>query len=71
MRSSWCSAPRSTPSARGGYGPVTCSLPFIEDVALTPADRASYRCYADTERYQPSEQVHPTFDRQSLPQDKP
>jgi membrane protein len=35
---------------------------FIEDVTLTPADRASYRSYANTERYQPSQQVHPTFD---------
>src|SRR6185312_4637831 len=36
---------------------------FIQDVALTPADRASYRSYANTERYQSSQQVQPTFRR--------
>jgi membrane protein len=45
--------------------PRNLLTPFVEDVTLTPADRASYRSYADTERYKPSEQVHPTFDHQT------
>jgi hypothetical protein len=32
--------------------------PIVTDMALTHADRASYRSYADTERYQPSKHMH-------------
>ncbi len=42
--------------------PRNLLTPFIDDVALTPADRAAYRSYADTERYTSSAQVHTTFD---------
>lgn len=45
--------------------PRNLLTPFVEDVTLTPADRASYRSYADAERYKPSEQVHSTFDHQT------
>jgi membrane protein len=51
--------------------PRNLFTPFIEDVTLTPADRASYRSYANTERYQPSQEMHPTFDDQSTPPYKP
>jgi membrane protein len=51
--------------------PRNLLTPFIQDVALTPADRASYRSYANTERYQPSQQVQPTFDHQPTPHDEP
>lgn len=36
--------------------------PFINDVALTAADRASYRSYVDAERSKPSQQVQSTFE---------
>jgi hypothetical protein len=59
----------------GGTGiplwPHNLLTPLVEDVALTPADRASYRSYADTERYKSFEQMHTTFDHQSSPHDKP
>ena len=45
--------------------PRNLLTPFLQDVTLTPADRASYRSYADTERYKLSERVHPTFDHQT------
>ncbi len=45
--------------------------PFSNDVALTPADHASYRSYADAERYKPFEQVQTTFDDQPSANDKP
>ena len=36
--------------------------PFVNDVALTPADRASYRSYTDAERFKPSQHVRTTLD---------
>ncbi|MGH3755027.1 MAG: YihY/virulence factor BrkB family protein [Pseudonocardiaceae bacterium] len=42
--------------------PRNLLTPFTDDVALTPADRAAYRSYANTERYTPAAQVHTTFD---------
>jgi YihY family inner membrane protein len=42
--------------------PRNLLTPFLDDVALTPADRASYRSYADTERYKPFARVRTTFD---------
>jgi YihY family inner membrane protein len=39
--------------------------PFVDDHALTPADQASYRSYADAERFKSFEQVRTTFDRKS------
>lgn len=49
--------------------PRSLLTPFINDVALTAADRASYRSYVDAERFKPFEQVHTTFDHQSAPDD--
>ncbi|MDQ4010416.1 MAG: YihY/virulence factor BrkB family protein [Actinomycetota bacterium] len=49
--------------------PRNLLTPFIDDVALTPADQASYRLYADTERYKPFARVRTTFDRQPSPPD--
>jgi uncharacterized BrkB/YihY/UPF0761 family membrane protein len=40
--------------------PRNLLTPFLNDAVLTPADRASYRSYADTERHQPADQLHPT-----------
>ncbi|MCU1609408.1 MAG: putative ribonuclease, partial [Pseudonocardiales bacterium] len=51
--------------------PRNLLTPFLDDTVLTPADQASYRSYADTERYQPSEQLHTTYNDQSPPHDKP
>jgi membrane protein len=45
--------------------------PFTDDVTLTRADQASYRSYANTERYKPFEQVQTTFDDQPNASDKP
>lgn len=45
--------------------------PFTDDVTLTHADQASYRSYANTERYKTFEQVQTTFDDQSSTSDKP
>jgi membrane protein len=50
--------------------PRNLLTPFVNDVALTAADRASYRSYVDTERFKPFEQVHTTFDHQSPAEDK-
>ncbi|MCA1836061.1 MAG: YihY/virulence factor BrkB family protein [Actinobacteria bacterium] len=50
--------------------PRNLLTPFINDVALTAADRASYRSYVDAERFKPFEQVHTTFDHQSPAEDK-
>jgi uncharacterized BrkB/YihY/UPF0761 family membrane protein len=50
--------------------PRNLLAPFVEDVVLTPADRASYRSYADTERYQPSQEVQSTFNHQPTPHDE-
>ncbi len=36
--------------------------PFFDDIALTAADRASYRSYVDSERFKPSQQVQTTFE---------
>jgi membrane protein len=38
--------------------------PFVDDVTLTHADKASYRSYTDAERYKTFEQVHTTFEGQ-------
>ena len=51
--------------------PRSLLTPFLNDAVLTPADHASYRSYAGTERYQPSEQVHTTHDDQSSSHGKP
>ncbi|MGH3670380.1 MAG: hypothetical protein ACRDSH_07060, partial [Pseudonocardiaceae bacterium] len=51
--------------------PRSLLTPFIDDVALTPADRASYRSYAGTERFKSFEQVQTTFDHQPPANDKP
>ncbi len=45
--------------------------PFADDVTLTRADQASYRSYANTERYKHFEQVQTTFDDQPSASDKP
>lgn len=44
--------------------PRNLLTPFFDDVALTAADRASYRSYLDAERFRPSQQVQTTFDQQ-------
>jgi membrane protein len=44
--------------------------PFIDDVALTAADKASYRLYVDAERFKPFEHVHTTFKHHSAPDGK-
>ncbi len=49
--------------------PRNLLVPFVDDVTLTPADRASYRLYADTERYKPFARVRTTFDHESAPPD--
>ncbi|HET9256956.1 MAG TPA: YihY/virulence factor BrkB family protein [Pseudonocardiaceae bacterium] len=43
---------------------------FVQDVALTAADRASYRSYVEAERFKPSQRVRTTFDRPQ-PEDEP
>ena len=50
--------------------PRNLLTPFTNDVALTPADRASYRSYLDSERFKPFERVHTTFDGQPPSPDK-
>jgi uncharacterized BrkB/YihY/UPF0761 family membrane protein len=50
--------------------PRNLLTPFINDVALTAADRASYRSYLDSERFKPFEHVHTTFDGQAPADDK-
>lgn len=45
--------------------------PFVDDVALTHADKASYRSYVDSERLKSSQQVQTTFEHQSSAHDKP
>lgn len=47
--------------------PRNLLAPFVDNVALTPADRAAYRSYADTERYTSSAQIHTTFDHPTDP----
>jgi hypothetical protein len=42
--------------------PRNLLAPFVDDVVLTPADKAAYRSYADAERYTSSAKVHTTFD---------
>jgi inner membrane protein YhjD len=44
--------------------------PFLNDVALTAADRASYRSYVDSELFKPSQQVQITFEHQPSTDDK-
>ena len=51
--------------------PRNLLTPVLDDTVLTPADRASYRSYADTERYQPSEQIHTTYNDQPPSHHKP
>jgi YihY family inner membrane protein len=51
--------------------PRNLLTPFVNDVALTLADRASYRSYVDSERFKPSQQVQTTFDHQPSANDKP
>jgi hypothetical protein len=51
--------------------PRNLLTPFINEVALTPADQASYRSYLDSERFKPFEQVYTTFDGQPVPDNKP
>lgn len=41
--------------------------PFINDIALTAADKASYRLYVHAERFKPFEKVHTTFDHRAAP----
>jgi hypothetical protein len=50
---------------------ITPRPPTQLPAVLNPADRASYRSYADTERYQPSEQLHATYDGQPSSHHKP
>jgi membrane protein len=50
--------------------PRNLLTPFFNDVALTPADRASYRSYVDTERFKPTQQVQTTFDDQRRAKDQ-
>ncbi|MGB8963413.1 MAG: YihY/virulence factor BrkB family protein [Pseudonocardiaceae bacterium] len=51
--------------------PRNLLTPFLDDVALTRADRASYRSYVDSERFTPTQQVKTTFDHQPSANDKP
>jgi membrane protein len=51
--------------------PRNLLTPFINDVELTAADRASYRSYVNSERFKPSQQVQTTFDHQPSANDKP
>jgi membrane protein len=51
--------------------PRNLLTPFIDDVALTAADRASYRSYVDSERYTSSQRVQTTFDQHPSANDKP
>jgi membrane protein len=50
--------------------PRNLLTPFLDDVVLTPADRASYRSYVDSERFKPSQQVQTTFDPHPSANDK-
>ena len=50
--------------------PRNLLAPFINDVALTAADKASYRLYVDAERFKPFEQVHTTFNHHTAPDGK-
>lgn len=45
--------------------------PFVDDIALTAADRASYRSYVDSERFKPSQQVQTTFEDRPAADDTP
>ncbi len=51
--------------------PRNLLAPFVNDVTLTRADRASYRSYVDSERFTPSQQVQTTFEQQPSANDKP
>ncbi|MGH3686210.1 MAG: YihY/virulence factor BrkB family protein [Pseudonocardiaceae bacterium] len=42
--------------------PRNLLAPFVNDVALTPADQTSYRSYLDAERFTPSQKVQTTFE---------
>jgi uncharacterized BrkB/YihY/UPF0761 family membrane protein len=42
--------------------PRNLLTPFVNDVTLTAADRASYRSYVDAERFKPFQQVQTTFE---------
>jgi hypothetical protein len=43
--------------------PRSLLTPFVNDVALTAADRASYCSYVDADRFTSSQHVRTTFDR--------
>ncbi|MGH3693189.1 MAG: YihY/virulence factor BrkB family protein [Pseudonocardiaceae bacterium] len=45
--------------------------PFFDDIALTAADRASYRSYVDSERFKTSQQVQTTFENRPAAEDPP
>ncbi|MBV9013829.1 MAG: YihY/virulence factor BrkB family protein [Pseudonocardiales bacterium] len=45
--------------------PRSLLTPFLADVPLTHADKDSYRSYVDSERFNPSQQVHTTFDHEA------
>jgi membrane protein len=51
--------------------PRSLLTPFVDDIALTPADRASYRSYTNAERFKTSQQVQTTFEPQPSAHDKP
>lgn len=55
----------------GRHWPRNLLTPFLDDTVLTPADRASYRSYADTERHQPTEQLQATHNSQPSSHPKP
>lgn len=44
--------------------PRNLLTPFVDDVALTHADKDSYRSYVDSERFKADQQVHTTFDHE-------
>jgi hypothetical protein len=60
-----------TASKPAPYWDNTYAADATVPAVLTPADRASYRSYADTERYQPSEQLHATYNGQPSSHHKP
>lgn len=51
--------------------PRSLLTPFVDDVALTPADRASYRSYLGAERFKSFERVQTSFDHRPRANDKP
>ena len=51
--------------------PRNLLTPFVNDVALTAADRASYRSYVEADRFKPSQHVKTTFDHLPSTNDQP